>query len=47
MGYTMGLSAPSASELEVFDKLFDDNLIASHADAMDALFLAVGKGSTR
>ena len=47
MGYTKGLSASSASELETFDKLFDGNLTASNAEALDARFLAVGKGSSR
>ena len=47
MGYSKGPSAPSASELEIFDKLFDGNLTASNAEALDALFLAVGKGSSR
>jgi hypothetical protein len=47
MGYTKGPSVPSASELEVFDKLFDGNLSASNAETMDALFPAIGKGSSR
>ena len=47
MGYTNGSSAPSASELEAFDKLCDGNLTASTAEALDALFLAVGKGLSR
>jgi hypothetical protein len=47
MGYTKGPSAPSASDLEAFDKLFDGNLSASNAEAMDALFPAVRKGSSR
>jgi hypothetical protein len=47
IGYTKGPSAPSASELEAFDKLFDGNLFASNAEAMDALFPAVGKSSSR
>ena len=47
MGYTKGLSAPSVSELEAFDKLFDDNLTASNVDALDMLFLALGKGPSR
>jgi hypothetical protein len=47
MGYTKGPSVPSASELETFDKLFDDNLSTSNAEAMDVLFLAVRKGSSR
>jgi hypothetical protein len=47
MGYTKGLSAPSASELENFDKLFDSNLTTSNAEASDALFPAIGKGSSR
>ena len=47
MGYTNGPSAPSASELEVFDKLFDGNLIASEAEALDELFPTVGKAPSR
>ena len=47
MGYIKGPSAPSALEVEAFDKLFDGNLTASEAEAMDALFLAIGKGSSR
>ena len=47
MGYTKGLSAPSVSELEAFDKLFDDSLTASNAEALDALFSAVGKSPSR
>ena len=43
-GYTKGLSAPSSSELEAFDKLFDSNMTASNAKALDALFPAVGNG---
>ena len=44
MGYIEGPSAPSTSEVEAFDSLFDGNLTASEAEAMDALFPAVGKG---
>ena len=47
MGYTKGPSAPSASELKAFDKLFDGNLTATKAEAMDALFPVVGKGPSR
>jgi len=47
MGYTKGPSAPSASELETFGKLFDGNLTTSNTEALDALFLTVGKGSFR
>jgi hypothetical protein len=39
MGYTKGLSMPSASELEAFDKIFDDNLTASNTEALDTLFV--------
>jgi hypothetical protein len=46
MGYTKGSSAPSASKLEAFDKLFDGNLTASNTEALDALFSAVEKGSS-
>ena len=38
MGYTKGLSAPSASELEAFDNIFDGNLTASNVEVLDALF---------
>ena len=44
MSYIKG---PSASEVEAFDKLFDGNLTALEAKAMDALFPAVGKGPSR
>jgi hypothetical protein len=47
MGYTKGLSAPSALELEAFDRIFDENLIASNAEALDALFADDRKGSSR
>jgi hypothetical protein len=47
MGYTKGPSAPSASELEAYDKLFDGNLTASNAEALDALFPSLRKGSSR
>jgi hypothetical protein len=43
MSYTKGLLAPSASELETFDKLFDDDLTASNAEALDALVQAAAK----
>jgi hypothetical protein len=33
--------------MEAFDKLFDGNLTTSEAEAMDALFPAVGKGLSR
>jgi hypothetical protein len=46
MGYTKGPSAPSASELEAFDKIFDDNLTTSNVEALDALFPGGGKGSS-
>ena len=39
MGYTRG---PSALELEAFDRLFNGNLTASEAKALDELFVAVG-----
>ena len=41
MGFTKGPSAPSASELEAYDKLFGDDLTASEAKALDELFPAV------
>ena len=47
MGYTRGPSAPSASELEAFDRLFDDNLTASKAEALDEIFPTVGKAPSR
>jgi hypothetical protein len=46
MGYTKGPSAPSASELETFDRLFDGNLTTSEAEALDKLFPAIGKASS-
>ena len=47
MSYIKGPSAPSASELEAFDKLFDGNLTASEAEALDKLFQAVEKAPSR
>ena len=47
MGYTKGQLASSVSELKALDKLFDSDLTASNAEALDALFPAVGKGSSR
>ena len=47
MGYTKGLSAPSSSKLEAFDKLFDGNLTASEAEALNELFPTVGKAPSR
>ena len=41
MGYTKGPSAPSASELVAYDKLFEGDLTASEAEALDELFSAV------
>jgi hypothetical protein len=43
MGYTKGPSAPSASELEAFDKIFNGNLTASNAEALKVLFPDGGK----
>ena len=47
MGYTRDPSVPSASELEAFDRLFDGNLTASEAEALDELFPAVGNAPSR
>jgi hypothetical protein len=47
MGYTKAPSAPSAPKLETFDKLFNGNLNASNAEALDTLFPAIGKGLSR
>jgi hypothetical protein len=47
LAYTKSPSAPSASELQAFDKLFDGDLTASNIETMDVLFSAVGKGSFR
>ena len=47
MGYTRGPSASFASELEAFDRLFDGNLTASEAKALNELFPAVGKAPSR
>jgi hypothetical protein len=41
MGFSKGPSAPSATELEAYDKLFGGDLTASKAEALDALFPAV------
>ena len=41
MDFTKGPSAPSASELEAYDKLFGGDLTASEAEALDELFSAV------
>ena len=38
MCYTKDPSAPSASELKAFDKIFAGNLTASNVEALDALF---------
>jgi hypothetical protein len=47
IGYTKGPSVPSASELETFNRLFDDKPTASEAKALDELFPAIGKASSR
>jgi hypothetical protein len=47
MSYIKSPSAPSVSEVEAFDSLFDGSLTALEAEAMDALFSAVGKGPSR
>jgi hypothetical protein len=47
MGYSKGPSAPSASEPEAFDKIFDNNMTVSNIEALDALFPYGGKGSSR
>jgi len=41
MGFTKGPSAPSASELYAYDKLFGGDLIAFEAEELDELFPAV------
>ena len=41
MGFAKGPSASSASELEAYEKLFDGDLTASEAEALDELFAAV------
>ena len=41
MGFTKAPSAPSASELEAYDKLFGGNLTTSETEMLDELFLAV------
>jgi len=43
MAYTKGPFAPSTLELETFDRLFNGNMTASEAEALEELFLAVGK----
>ena len=47
MDYSKGLSAPFASELEAFDKIFDGNLTASNVEALDTFFPDGGKGSPK
>ena len=47
MSYTRDPSVPSASELKAFDRLFDGNLTASEAKALNELFPAVGKAPSR
>jgi hypothetical protein len=47
MGYTRGPSASSTSKLEAFDRLFDGNLTASEIEALNELFPAIGKASSR
>jgi hypothetical protein len=47
MDYTKGLFEPSTSELEIFDRLFDDKMTASKAEVLDELFPAVGKALSR
>jgi hypothetical protein len=47
MGSTKGPSVPSTSELEAFEKIFDGNLTAFNAEALEALFPDDGKGSYR
>jgi len=47
MSYTKGPSALSTSELKAFDKIFNGNLTAYNAEALEALFLNSGKGSSR
>jgi len=47
MSYTKGLSAPTASELEAFDKIFDGNLTESNVEGLDALFPDGGNDSSR
>ena len=48
IGYTKGLLAPSASELQAFDRIFDGYLTESNVEALDALFPSCGgKGSSR
>jgi hypothetical protein len=41
MGFTKGPSAPSASELPAYDKLFGSDLTAYKAEALDELFPTV------
>ena len=47
MSYTRDLSTSFASELKVFDRLFDGNLTVSKAEALDKLFPTVGKAPSR
>jgi hypothetical protein len=47
MGNTKGPSVPSALELKTFDRLFDDNMTTFEAEALDELFPATAKASSR
>ena len=47
MGYIKGPLAPSASELEAFNQIFNGNMTASNVEALDALFSDGEKGSSR
>jgi len=47
MGFSKGPSAPSASELEAYEKLFGGDLTASEAEALDELFPVVSRQSRR
>jgi hypothetical protein len=41
MGFTKVPSAPSTSELQVYDKLFGGDLTTSEVEAQDELFPAI------
>ena len=47
MGFTKDPSAPSASELEAYEKLFGGDLTTSEAEALDELFPAMSRQSRR
>jgi hypothetical protein len=47
MGNTKSPSAPSASELETFDRLLNGNMTASEAEVLNELFSAAAKAPSK